>query len=87
MKNKRFFVIVSSVVLLVLLLFAVFQFSDNVNWTLEDYFAAGFLFLGTALSIDFVVRKVRKAEYRVVLCMAILALLFLIWAELAVGII
>lgn len=62
------------------------QFTDEVNWTLFDFIAAALLLLGTGLMCELALRKVNKIRHRIALCMAILALLLLIWAELAVGI-
>lgn len=61
-------------------------FTDEVNWAPLDFAIAGGLLLGTGLSIDFVIRKVTKIEYRIAISLAILAVLLLIWTELAVGI-
>jgi len=36
---------------------------------------------------ELVMRKVKKIRYRLALCAVILAALFLVWAELAVGLI
>jgi ABC-type proline/glycine betaine transport system permease subunit len=46
----------------------------------------GILLLGTGLLCEFVMRKVKKREHRILICGAILVVLFIIWAELAVGI-
>jgi len=42
--------------------------------------------MGTGLLIEVVIRLVNKPRLRIALCLAILAMLVLIWAELAVGI-
>ena len=54
-------------------------------WSPIDFITAGILLLGTGLLCEFVMRKVNKFEYRIALCAAILLALFLVWAELAVG--
>jgi hypothetical protein len=62
------------------------QFTDDVNWTLFDFVVAGALLLGTGLICELVIRKVKIRKFRIAICMVLLILLFLIWAELAVGI-
>jgi hypothetical protein len=62
------------------------QFTDAVNWTLLDFVVAAALLLTTALLCELTIRKINKPRYRITICAAILVLLFLIWAELAVGI-
>lgn len=85
-QNKRLFGIVISVGILLLIPLIAMQFSDEVNWKLADFVIAGVLLLVTGLICEFVMRKVRKKENRIALIVVIIALLLLIWAELAVGI-
>ncbi len=84
--NKRLIGILLTVALLLLIPFVAMQFTNEVNWTLSDFVAAGVLLLGTGLLSELVLRNVTKIEYRIALCVALLAGLFLIWLELAVGI-
>lgn len=86
MQNKRLIGIVFTVVLLLLIPLIAMQFTDEVKWTLSDFVVMGVLLLGTGLLCELVIRKVKKVEYRIALCVALLAALFLVWAELAVGI-
>ena len=85
-KNKRLIGIVLTVALLLLIPLIAMQFTDEVEWTLFDFVVAGGLLLGTGLLCELVLRKVKKTEYRIAICLALLAALVLIWAELAVGI-
>lgn len=85
MQNKRLIGIVLTVALLLLIPLVAMQFTDEVNWTLSDFVVMGVLLLGTGLMCELVMRKVKKIRHRIVICGAILAALFLIWAELAVG--
>jgi hypothetical protein len=62
------------------------QFTDEVSLTLLDFVVAGALLLGTGLIFELVIRKVKKIKYQIVVCVALLVVLLLIWAELAVGI-
>ncbi|WP_338875336.1 hypothetical protein WBJ53_06910 [Spirosoma sp. SC4-14] len=85
-QNTRLTGILLAVVILLSIPFIAMQFTNEVNWSLFDFVVAGTLLLGTGLMCEFVLRKVRKLEYRIALLGAILLALFLIWAELAVGI-
>lgn len=85
-KNKRLIGIVSTVALLLFIPLVAMQFTSDVQWTVFDFIVAGVLLLGTGLLCELVLRKVKKLEYRIAICGAILLALFLIWAELAVGI-
>ena len=85
-KNKRLTGILLTVAILLLIPLIAMQFTNEVDWKLPDFIIAGVLLLGTGLMIEFVMRKVKKRKFRIVICLALLVLLFLIWAELAVGI-
>ena len=80
MKNKRLIGIVLTVALLLLI-----PLIANFPWFPVDFVTAGVLLLGTGLICELVLRKVKKLEYRIAICGAILLALVLIWAELAVG--
>ena len=84
--NKRLTGILLAVAGLLLIPFVAMQFTDEVNWGIFDFVVAGALLLGTGLLGDFVVRKVKNKDYQIGILAAILVALFLVWAELAVGI-
>jgi hypothetical protein len=85
-KNRRLTAIVSTVGFLLLIPLVAMQFNTGVDWDETDFIVAGVLLLGTGLLIELVLRKVKKTSYRIIVCGAILLVLFLIWAELAVGV-
>ena len=85
MPNKRLKIILFIIALFLLIPFVAMQFTEEVNWQAGDFVVAGVLLLGTGLLCELVLRNVAKTSYRIVLCMTILVLLFLIWVELAVG--
>lgn len=62
------------------------QFTNEVNWSVMDFVMAGILLFGSSLVFEFVLRKVKSTKHRILLSGIILLLLFLLWAELAVGI-
>ena len=84
--NKRLAAILITVVLILLLPLIAMQFTNEVKWGVFDFLVMGSLLLATGFTCEFVLRKVKKFEHRLLLIAAILAALFLIWAELAVGI-
>lgn len=86
MKNKRLIGILLTVVLLLLVPLIAMQFTNEVNWTAFDFVAAGILLLGTGLIAELVMRKVRTRNRQFAAIAVLLAVLFLVWAELAVGI-
>ncbi len=85
-KNIRLIAILITVTLLLLVPLIAMQFTNEVNWDVFDFLVMGILLYGTGLSCELVLRKVKSTTNRVIICFAILLALFLIWAELAVGI-
>ena len=55
-------------------------------WTAFDFLVAGILLFGAGMLIALILGKVEKPKYRVLWIALLLVVLFLIWAELAVGI-
>jgi hypothetical protein len=85
-QNKRIPAIALTVALLLLIPLIAMQFTDEVDWSIFDFVIAGILLFGTGLALELVIRKVRNKDKRLGLVAAIVLALFLIWAELAVGI-
>jgi hypothetical protein len=85
-QNKRLIAIVLAVAVLLLIPLIAMQFTDEVNWTLSDFVVMGILLLVTGLTCEFLLRKVKKIEYRIALVGVVLTAFLLIWLELAVGI-
>lgn len=85
-KLKTFLILLSIVLLLLLIPFVAMQFTNEVNWSVMDFVMAGILLFGTSLVIELVLRKVKSTKHRLLISGIILLLLFLLWAELAVGI-
>ncbi|TDN84749.1 hypothetical protein DET49_11870 [Salegentibacter sp. 24] len=86
MRTKRLFILVLIVGAILLIPFIAMQFTTEVNWTASDFIIMGILLLVTGLGIDLVLRKVSKTQNRLLISGIILAVFFVIWAELAVGI-
>lgn len=82
MKNKRLIGILLAVAILLLI-----PLIAGFPWSRLDFIIAGVLLLGTGLMCEVVLRTVKKIEIRIAIVAAILLALFIIWAELAVGLI
>jgi|AntRauTorckE6833_2_1112554.scaffolds.fasta_scaffold01225_8 hypothetical protein len=63
------------------------QFSTDVDWSLSDFIIMGILIFGTGFTYLFVTRKSEEIAYRVAIGFALFTGFFLIWVNLAVGII
>jgi hypothetical protein len=85
-QNKRLIGIVLTVAFLLLIPLIAMQFTDEVDWKLADFVIMGVLLLGTGLLCELVMRKAKNRKYRTAMIVTILLILFLVWAELAVGI-
>jgi len=86
MKNKRIIGVFMIVAILLLIPLVAMQFTEEVNWDILDFVVMGILLLSVGLAIEFVLRQVKRIEYRLLICGGILLAFFLVWAELAVGI-
>ena len=84
--TKRTVALYSTAALLLSVPFFAMFFTEEVNWTFFDFVVAGTLLFGTATIIELICRKPLSANWRFVLVVGTLLALFLIWAELAVGI-
>jgi len=76
---------VTGVILLIPLV--AMQFTGEVDWDLADFIVMGTLIFGTGLTYRLVTGKCGEIEYRVAIGFALATGFFLIWANLAVGII
>ena len=63
------------------------RFSTEVRWTGLDFIAAGLLLFGAGLAYLFLAGRNGNAAYRVAAGLAVASTLFLIWVNLAVGLI
>ncbi|MBK7224450.1 MAG: hypothetical protein IPH96_03110 [Saprospiraceae bacterium] len=86
MINKRLKIILLIVLGILLVPLIAKQFTSEVNWGIEDFALMAVLLFGTGLLIEVVLRYVQSKGNRILLCSLIIIALFLVWAELAVGI-
>lgn len=63
------------------------QLTNEVSWTLTDFVFAGTLLFGTGLAYKLITRKSSSLIYRFATGLALFSGFFLIWANLAVGIV
>lgn len=62
------------------------QFTTEVNWGPEDFAAAAVLLGGAGIALEMAARLLVDPAKRALAGLAILALLLVVWAELAVGV-
>jgi hypothetical protein len=86
MLTKRFTIILGVIATLLLVPLIAMQFTSEVNWSPADFVIMGLMLLAVGAGIEIVLRKVTSTRGRVILCVAILGVFLLLWAEMAVGI-
>ncbi len=85
-QNIRLAAILAGITALLMVPLVAMQFTTEVNWTWFDFVVAGILLYGTGLLCELVLRKVRDTGRRFLVIGIVVVVLFLVWAELAVGI-
>jgi len=83
---KRPLVILITVAVLLLIPFIAMQFTAEVKWSLLDFVVAGILLSCVGFSVDFVIRKAKTPNKKLLWASAIIILFLMVWAELAVGV-
>ena len=86
LEDKRLIGIITIVFVILSIPFVAMQFTTEVDLKSFDFILMGILLLGTGLLCELVLRKIRKLKHRVLLCGLLVLALFLVWAELAVGV-
>lgn len=87
MRSKRIIGMALATALLLLVPLVAMQFNDDVDWKPADFVVAGVLLFGTGLTYELIASRGGKVMYRVAVGVALAASLFLVWANLAVGLI
>lgn len=82
----RIIIILSLTTFILAIPLVAMPFTNEVDWTLSDFIIAGTLLLSTGLAVELVIRNLKTGTRRTLILVIILLALFLIWAELAVGI-
>ncbi len=78
--------IMSGTIALLIIPLVAMQFNAEVDWGLRDFVIMGILLFGAGFAIDQIARNARK-QYQALYILLLVALFFLVWAELAVGVI
>jgi hypothetical protein len=78
-------IVLGAAFLLLAPLFAM-QFTNEVNWDLFDFAIAGLLLVGSGIIYVLLAGILINARSRFVLGVVLAVMLFLVWAELSVGI-
>jgi len=73
------------VALLLLIPLIAMQLTNEVNWLFFDFIIMGGMLTITGLLIGIILKKVNNSKNRLILIVTVVMMLFLIWAELAVG--
>ena len=71
--------------LLLLIPLIAMQLTNEVNWSLFDFMIMGAMLTITGLLGGVIFKRVKNSGYRLILTITIVLILFLLWAELAVG--
>lgn len=85
-QNKRLVTFISIAIAILFIPLIAMNLTNDVNWTLFDFIVMGVLLVGTGITLEFILRKIKTLKYRIIFGTALFVILFLIWAELAVGI-
>ena len=86
MRTKDLSVILFIVATILLIPLLAMQFTNEVNWSVIDFIVMGSLLFLSGLALQFVRYRLKTRKSRIIASSAILLVLFIIWAELAVGI-
>lgn len=85
-ENKNILRIVLGIILVLLIPFTAMQFTDEVKWSVVDFIIVGVLLGGMGFAYDLIARRMGSSRRRVMLALVLVAILLVIWVELAVGI-
>ncbi|HMQ08472.1 MAG TPA: hypothetical protein PKC30_14320 [Saprospiraceae bacterium] len=73
--------------LILLIPFVAMQFNSEVQWSPFDFMIAGLLIFGTGLLLLWGMRHGNLLLYRIAIGFSILSVLFMIWANLSIGLV
>lgn len=84
--NKRLAYIISTITVILLIPAIAMQFTDEVNWTTVDFLVAAIVLYGFGFIFEIAARKLKDQRQKILFYSLLLALLLLLYLELAVGI-
>jgi hypothetical protein len=85
--TRRVFIWAVAIVILLLVPLIAMQFNTGVNWGPLDFAVAAVLLAGAAFCYELIAGRGSALSYRIGVGIAVLSSLFLVWANLAVGLI
>ncbi len=85
-QNKRLVTILAVALSILSIPLIAMGFTNEVHWSIFDFLVVGILLIGTGLVLEFILRKIKTLRYRIILGIALFAVLLMVWVELAVGI-
>lgn len=86
LQNRRLTYILAGAAIILCIPFIAMKFTNEVNWNFFDFLVAGILLFGTGLVLEIILRRIKTKRSKIILSVILFLILFLIWAELAVGI-
>ena len=86
MKNKRLLIMFLGITGILLIPAIAMLFTNEVNWSIEDFAVMGTLLLTVVLVTEFVLRKISNKKYQIAIITLLIILFLLLWVELAVGV-
>jgi len=78
--------VAAATALILLIPLVAMQFSNEVDWGLNDFIIIGVLLFGTGLLYELISKKLPSKKQRIIVGVILLIALPYLWAELAVGI-
>ncbi|PWF39125.1 hypothetical protein C7C56_027220 [Massilia glaciei] len=84
--SKQLMIVMFVVAAILLVPLVAMQFTSEVNWDIFDFAVMGILLLGTGTAFVVGARMFTATKARVILGIVLGLTLFLVWAELAVGV-
>ncbi|MCR9227400.1 MAG: permease prefix domain 2-containing transporter [Flavobacteriaceae bacterium] len=85
-QNKRLISILAIALAILFIPLIAMGFSNEIRWSILDFLVVGVLLVGTGLTLELILRKIKSLRYRIILGIALFIVLGIIWAELAVGV-
>jgi len=84
--SKRIVTYILIVIAILSLPLIAMQFTNEVNWTLFDFFMASFLIITSLTLIEITLQNFKNKTFKITTVFVILFLFLLIWGDLSVGI-
>ena len=87
MNGKAILRVLLGVTAILLVPLVAMRFTDEVNWTWFDFAAAATLLIVAGLTYEYAASKTRHPRQKMIVAVAVGIVLFIVWVQLAAGII